>query len=88
MTLPLARDLARYGIRVVTIAPGVFRTPLIKTFGARVEEGIISRALLHPKRYGEPEEFARTVRWILDTPMVNAEIIKLTGGARYGASRL
>lgn len=88
MTLPLARDLAPFGIRVVTIAPGVFRTPLVKQYDRRIEEGIQARALLNPKRYGEPHEFAQTVRWILETPMVNGEVIPLTGGARYGTSRL
>ncbi|KAJ3865341.1 hypothetical protein EV359DRAFT_72474 [Lentinula novae-zelandiae] len=76
MTLPMARDMSRYGVRVVTIAPGPFKTPM-----TRLEK----EAVLFPKRYGMPEEFAATVRWILECPYVNGETFKLTGGTRVPA---
>lgn len=82
MTLPLARDLARYNIRVVTISPGPFKTPLTDTFTERVHNGMLQAGVLFPRRYGEPEEFAATVKWILDCSYVNGEVIRLTGGGR------
>ena len=81
MTLPMAHDLERYGIRVVTIAPGAFTTPmatLIKPKALRA----ISRNLLFPRRMGEPREFGQTVKWILECPYVNGETIRLSGGSR------
>lgn len=82
MTLPLARDLARHNIRVVTISPATFTTPLTDTFSKRVHKGLLDTGVLFPRRYGTPEEFAGTVKWVLDCPYVNGEVIRLTGGGR------
>ena len=81
MTLPMARDLERYGVRVVTVAPGVFFTPMTSTMNKKVQESI-RRDLLFPRRVGEPHEFAQTVKWILECPYVNGETIRLSGGSR------
>lgn len=81
MTLPMARDLYRFGIRVVTIAPGAFITPMTSIMTKKVHASI-SRDLLFPRRMGEPHEFARTVKWILECPYVNGETIRLSGGSR------
>jgi len=81
MTLPMARDLERFGIRVVTVAPGPFVTPMTNVITKKVRESI-SRELLFPRRMGEPHEFAQTVKWILECPYVNGETIRLSGGGR------
>jgi len=81
MTLPMARDLERYGIRVVTIAPGVFVTPMMSAMNKKAQESL-TRELLFPRRMGEPREFAQTVKWILECPYVNGETIRLSGGSR------
>jgi NAD(P)-dependent dehydrogenase (short-subunit alcohol dehydrogenase family) len=83
MTLPIARDLAQFGIRVVTIAPGLFETPMI----APLPEPV--RASLHeqtpfPRRFGEPDEFASLVIHVLQNPMLNGATIRLDGGLRLG----
>ena len=82
MTLPMARDLERFGIRVVTIAPGTFVTPLVTNVLTKKVQESVSRELLFPKRMGEPHEFAQTVKWILECPYVNGETIRLSGGSR------
>jgi 3-hydroxyacyl-CoA dehydrogenase / 3-hydroxy-2-methylbutyryl-CoA dehydrogenase len=82
MTLPMARDLEHHGIRVVTIAPSAFTTPMATTLKPKVQKGI-SRNLLFPRRMGEPREFAQTVKWILECPYVNGETIRLSGGSRF-----
>ena len=81
MTLPMARDLERFGIRVVTVAPGAFITPMMNVTTKKVQESI-SRDLLFPRRMGQPHEFAQTVKWILECPYVNGETIRLSGGSR------
>ncbi|KAJ3813476.1 3-hydroxy-acyl-CoA-dehydrogenase [Lentinula aff. lateritia] len=85
MTLPMARDMSRYGVRVVTIAPGPFKTPMTGQFSQSMTDRLEKEAVLFPRRYGMPEEFAATVRWILECPYVNGETFKLTGGARVPA---
>ncbi|EEB94191.1 hypothetical protein MPER_07034, partial [Moniliophthora perniciosa FA553] len=82
MTLPMARDLARYNVRVVTLAPGPFTTPMTGQFTPKVTEGLHRDAVLYPRRYGKAEEFAHTVKWILECPYINGENYKLTGGLR------
>ncbi|KAF9025318.1 NAD(P)-binding protein [Hymenopellis radicata] len=82
MTLPMARELARYGIRVVSIAPGLFTTAMTEQFQGEMRDFLIHEGTLYPKRFGAPEEFARTVRWILECDYVNGETVKLTGGTR------
>lgn len=81
MTLPLARDLAGLGIRVVTVAPGIMDTPLLD--GAS-EELRLSLAEVHvfPKRLGTPEDFAHLVQAIVENPLLNGEVIRLDAAAR------
>jgi NAD(P)-dependent dehydrogenase (short-subunit alcohol dehydrogenase family) len=83
MTLPIARDLARLKIRVVTIAPGLFDTPL---FGSLSEEAISSleAQVPHPSRLGDPAEYAALVAHIVENPMLNGETIRLDGAIRMG----
>lgn len=81
MTLPMARDLAGYGIRVVTIAPGVFNTPL----AAQVLRGDPEAAVdtvPFPKRAGKPAEFGKLALQICENPMLNGEVIRLDAGLR------
>ena len=82
MTLPMARDLARHAVRVVTIAPGVFDSSMTANFPAKTRRSLENEGIVYPKRFGQPVEFARTVRWILDCPYVNGETIRLSGGGR------
>lgn len=81
MTLPIARDLARTGIRVVTIAPGLFNTPLL---AALPEEARLSlgQQVPFPSRLGEPSEYALLVSSIIENPMLNGEVIRLDGAIR------
>jgi len=81
MTLPMARDLAAHGIRVVTIAPGVFDTPLLATLPAPAIEALAQQAPF-PKRLGRPAEFAALVAAIVENPLLNGEVIRLDGGLR------
>lgn len=80
MALPAARELSRWGIRVVTIAPGIFATSMV----SGVDEGDVDLAasVQHPKRLGRPEEFASLVCHIVTNPYINAETIRLDGGLR------
>ncbi|OCI30645.1 3-hydroxyacyl-CoA dehydrogenase [Oerskovia enterophila] len=81
MTLPLARDLADLRIRVMTIAPGIFSTPMMASLPAEAQESLAAQ-VPHPRRLGRPEEFARLVRTIVENPMLNGEVIRLDGGIR------
>lgn len=82
MTLPLARELGRYGIRVVTVCPGVFRTPMVQTHVSdEVLDGLLKNAAW-PRRAGLPSEFAEFVLSIVRNPMLNGETIRLDGGLR------
>jgi NAD(P)-dependent dehydrogenase (short-subunit alcohol dehydrogenase family) len=81
MTLPIARELARYGIRVVTIAPGVFETPMVGQVPPEVAEAL-GKAVPFPPRLGRPAEFASLVREIIANPMLNGEVIRLDGAIR------
>jgi NAD(P)-dependent dehydrogenase (short-subunit alcohol dehydrogenase family) len=83
MTLPIARELARYGIRVVTIAPGLFLTPLLATLSEEVQISL-GQQVPFPPRLGRPEEFALLVESILCNTMLNGETIRLDGGLRMG----
>jgi NAD(P)-dependent dehydrogenase (short-subunit alcohol dehydrogenase family) len=81
MTLPIARELARYGIRVMTIAPGLFDTPLLAGLPepARVALG---QSIPFPPRLGRPDEYAQLVRQIIENPMLNGSVIRLDGALR------
>ncbi len=81
MTLPIARDLARNGIRIATIAPGLFRTPMMEGMTAEVQQSL-GASVPFPSRLGEPAEYASTVRFIVETPMLNGEVIRLDGALR------
>jgi NAD(P)-dependent dehydrogenase (short-subunit alcohol dehydrogenase family) len=81
MTLPAARELARFGIRVVTIAPGLIGTPMLLGMPAEVQESLVATTLF-PKRLGKPEEFAKLALHIVDNAMINGETIRLDGAVR------
>jgi 3-hydroxyacyl-CoA dehydrogenase/3-hydroxy-2-methylbutyryl-CoA dehydrogenase len=81
MTLPLARDLAGLGVRVVTVAPGIMDTPLLAGAPQELKDSL---AGLHvfPRRLGTPEDFAHLVQAIVENPLLNGEVIRLDAGAR------
>ena len=81
LTLPAARELARAGIRVVTVAPGLFRTPLLDTVAPEMREAL-GASVPFPPRLGEPAEFAHLVLHICANPMLNGETIRLDGALR------
>jgi NAD(P)-dependent dehydrogenase (short-subunit alcohol dehydrogenase family) len=81
LTLPAARELARFGVRVVTIAPGLFHTPMMDGFPTEVRESL-GRQPLFPQRLGRPEEFAAMVLAIAANPLLNGETIRLDGALR------
>jgi NAD(P)-dependent dehydrogenase (short-subunit alcohol dehydrogenase family) len=84
MTLPIARELARVGIRVVTIAPGIFETPMMAGFTPEVQEAL-GRSVPFPQRLGKPAEYAALVRHIFENRMLNGETIRLDGALRMAA---
>lgn len=84
MTLPIARELAQHAIRVVTIAPGLFLTPLLAGLPAAVQESLGKQAPF-PSRLGKPEEFAQMVASIIANPMLNGETIRLDAAIRMAA---
>ncbi|SOC37679.1 NAD(P)-dependent dehydrogenase (short-subunit alcohol dehydrogenase family) [Rhizobium subbaraonis] len=81
MTLPIARELARYGIRVVSIAPGIFETPMMAGMPQDVQDAL-GKSVPFPARLGRPPEFAALVRHICENAMLNGEIIRLDGALR------
>jgi NAD(P)-dependent dehydrogenase (short-subunit alcohol dehydrogenase family) len=81
MTLPAARELARFAIRVNTIAPGLFATPLLLNMPQEVQDNLASM-VTYPKRLGKPEEFAALVQHIIENQMINGEVIRLDGSLR------
>jgi NAD(P)-dependent dehydrogenase (short-subunit alcohol dehydrogenase family) len=81
MTLPLARDLAQFGIRVVTIAPGLFSTPLMRQLPEEVQQSLAA-SIPFPKRLGKPEEFADLAAHIVTNTHLNGEVIRLDGALR------
>ncbi len=83
MTLPAARDLARSGIRVATIAPGIFGTPMLRGLPGEVQESL-AKQVPFPVRLGDPGEFAELVCFIAETGYLNGEVIRLDGAIRMG----
>jgi NAD(P)-dependent dehydrogenase (short-subunit alcohol dehydrogenase family) len=81
MTLPAARELAQFGIRVMAIAPGFFETPLLLGLPAQVRDALVE-SIQFPKRLGQPEEFARLVESCITNLSLNGEVIRLDGGLR------
>lgn len=81
MSLPLAREFARYGIRVMTIAPGIFLTPLLASLPEEAQASL-GQQVPFPSRLGKPTEFAQLVGAIVENPMLNGEVIRLDGAIR------
>ena len=81
MTLPIAREFSRYGIRVMTIAPGIFWTPLLASLPQEAQDSL-GRQVPFPSRLGQPDEFALLVESIIVNPMLNGEVIRLDGAIR------
>jgi NAD(P)-dependent dehydrogenase (short-subunit alcohol dehydrogenase family) len=81
MTLPVAREFARHGIRVMTIAPGLFLTPLMASLPQEAQDSLAAQVPF-PSRLGDPDEYARMVAAIIDNPMLNGETIRLDGAIR------
>lgn len=83
LTLPAARELARYGIRVVTIAPGIFDTPMLAGLPEKARASL-GEQVPFPSRLGRPEEYAALVRHVLENTMLNGEVVRLDGALRMG----
>lgn len=81
MTLPIARDLSGQGIRVCTIAPGLFDTPMLQQLPDKVR-AFLAKTIPFPQRLGNPEEYAQLVESIVDNPLLNGEVIRLDGALR------
>ncbi len=81
MTLPIARDLAQHKIRVMTIAPGIFLTPMLEAFPQNVQDALGAQ-VPHPSRLGKPSEYAQLVESIIRNPMLNGDVIRLDGAIR------
>jgi NAD(P)-dependent dehydrogenase (short-subunit alcohol dehydrogenase family) len=84
MALPIARELAKLGIRVMTIAPGIFDTPMLQGMSAEIRASLGAQVPF-PSRLGEPGEYARLAAFIIENPMLNAEVIRLDGAIRMTA---
>ena len=81
MTLPIARELARHGIRVVTIAPGIMETPMLLGLPPAAQESL-GQQVPYPSRLGRPDEYARLAMSIIDNDYLNGETIRLDGAIR------
>lgn len=81
MTLPMTRDLARYGIRVITIAPSLFESRMTAMMSQKVKSSL-EKAMEFPRRAGKPEEFAQLVRHGIENVMLNGTVLRLDGGMR------
>ena len=81
MTLPIARDLASVAIRVVTIAPGLFKTPMLASLPEQAQQSLGAQ-VPHPSRLGNPDEYAALAVHIVENPMLNGEVIRLDGAIR------
>ena len=84
MTLPIARELSRYGIRVMTIAPGIFDTSMLAGLSEEIRESL-GQQVPFPSRLGQPAEYAALVRHIVENEMLNGEVIRLDGAIRMSA---
>lgn len=81
LTISAARDLAQWGIRVMTIAPGIFGTPMMKGLPEKAQESL-AKQMPHPARLGLPEEYAALVRHIVENPYLNGEVVRLDAAVR------
>jgi len=84
MTLPLARECAEYGVRVMTIAPGLFNTPMLAILPKEAREAL-GKMVPFPPRLGDPSEYAKLAQHIIENPMLNGEVIRLDGAIRMAA---
>ncbi|MFD3189502.1 SDR family NAD(P)-dependent oxidoreductase [Sedimentitalea sp. HM32M-2] len=84
LTLPAARELARFGVRVVTIAPGIFGTPMMAGLPQEVQDSL-GASVPFPSRLGDPAEYANLVRHIVENQMLNGEVIRIDGALRMAA---
>jgi NAD(P)-dependent dehydrogenase (short-subunit alcohol dehydrogenase family) len=84
MALPVARELARFGIRVMTIAPGIFDTPMLQGMSDEIRASLGAQVPF-PSRLGTAEEYARLAAFIIENPMLNAEVVRLDGAIRMTA---
>lgn len=84
MTLPRARELARFGVRVVTIAPGIMATPMLLAMPDEVQKSL-GASVPFPQRMGRPQEFADLVQHVIGNPYLNGEVIRLDGAIRMAA---
>jgi NAD(P)-dependent dehydrogenase (short-subunit alcohol dehydrogenase family) len=84
LTLPAAREFARFGIRVLTIAPGLFKTPMMEQLPAETQDAL-GAAIPNPSRLGQPEEYAKLVLAMIDNDYLNGEIVRLDGALRMQA---
>lgn len=84
MTLPLARECAQYGVRVMAIAPGLFNTPMVAGLPETAREAL-AKMPPFPQRLGNPNEYAKMVQHIIENPMLNGEVIRLDGALRMAA---
>jgi len=85
MTLPIARELARHLMRVVTIAPGFFETPMMAGLPADAQASL-AQQVPHPTRLGKPSEYASLVLQVIDNAMLNGDTIRLDGAIRMGGT--
>jgi len=81
MTLPIARELAAFGIRCVSIAPGIFLTPMVAGMSQELQDSL-AKQIPFPARLGKPEEFAKLIATVFEVPMLNGETIRLDGAIR------
>ena len=81
MSLPMARDMASLGIRVMAIAPGIFKTPMLEGLGEEIQNSLAATVTC-PKRLGDPSEYARLARFIVECGYMNGETIRLDGALR------
>ncbi len=81
MTLPIARELARHGVRIMNIAPGLFDTPMMASVTPELRQSLSSQ-IPFPPRFGDPDEYAALVEHIIENPMLNGSTIRLDGALR------
>jgi len=81
LSLPVARDLASIGVRIMAIAPGIFLTPMLESLGEEIISGL-SADVTFPKRLGKPSEYARLAQFIVESPYLNGEVIRIDGALR------
>lgn len=85
MTLPIARDLSRHAIRVCTIAPGAFASAMTAAMPEKTKKSLLGDGVVYPKRFGQPDEFAKAVRFVIENGYMNGETLRLSGAGRLPA---